>query len=333
MGKSDNIIDFKSYIQYLRRVTGEPWEPDKLGRSIVNKVVKVQRVNKVYGILKRVSVAVAAAAMLAGAGWFAFGLSNDRNECSGTLTTVSGQKADKLFYPIETFERRFRWFYTDYDCTVLFTSIRDILPLPLDAYMTPEQEEIYFRGHNVSEGRNGREMYDMLRGLDSRFVSWYSDAVFFKMCDIFEPYCTPTQKEVLDTCKDDFLSSTDMKALLDMKPAEFEAILAGLAPKEGFGNIYKLNSEDIDAIYERESAILSYFDHSFVYILSVPGTYSSGNADEFIDGRPSWRVDAVRLLSGDIVAESHFRRINIWAIFITLAAAGVLISVLFRRFK
>jgi hypothetical protein len=61
MEKSDDYIDFKAYIRYLRRVTGEPGDPEALRKAILSKTAETTEMQTAYVILKRL---VAAAALL-----------------------------------------------------------------------------------------------------------------------------------------------------------------------------------------------------------------------------------------------------------------------------
>lgn len=61
MEKSDDYIDFKAYIRYLRRVTGEPADPEALRKAILSKTAETTEMQTAYVILKRL---VAAAALL-----------------------------------------------------------------------------------------------------------------------------------------------------------------------------------------------------------------------------------------------------------------------------
>jgi hypothetical protein len=61
MEKSDDYIDFKAYTRYLRRVTGEPADPEALRKKILSKTAETTEMQTAYVILKRL---VAAAALL-----------------------------------------------------------------------------------------------------------------------------------------------------------------------------------------------------------------------------------------------------------------------------
>ena len=59
MEKSDDYIDFKAYIRYLKKVTGEPADPQALKRRILAKTAEATEMQTAYKILKGLAVAVA----------------------------------------------------------------------------------------------------------------------------------------------------------------------------------------------------------------------------------------------------------------------------------
>lgn len=59
MEKSDDYIDFNAYIRYLKKVTGEPADPQALKRRILAKTAEATEMQTAYMILKGLVVAVA----------------------------------------------------------------------------------------------------------------------------------------------------------------------------------------------------------------------------------------------------------------------------------
>lgn len=250
------------------------------------------------------------------------------------MTYVSDDVPDSLgFNPEESLDRRFRWFYTYYEYKAVFGSIRDMLPFPCDDHMTKEQQQLFFRGGNVPEGWNGIEMYLLLDDVNKRFADWYADAVFFTMCDIFEPYCTEGQIEVLNTCKADFMGGMQKEKLFMIEPGEFEERLVQIAPDKGFGSIYSDNNEAVDKSYAEVSGIADRFSYSFIYSVRMPGRWYEGNAVDFIDGAPVWKIDAYRLMCDDLVLEAVTRKVNIWAFVLTFAIIAFLLQVFAKLFS
>ena len=59
MGKSDEYIDFKAYMRYLGRVTGEPADPDRLRNAVLARVEERTELQTALSLLKSLSVAAA----------------------------------------------------------------------------------------------------------------------------------------------------------------------------------------------------------------------------------------------------------------------------------
>lgn len=60
MGKSDDYIDFKAYTRYLRKVTGEPADPEALRQAILDNAVDHTEMQTAYVLLKRLAVVASA---------------------------------------------------------------------------------------------------------------------------------------------------------------------------------------------------------------------------------------------------------------------------------
>lgn len=256
--------------------------------------------------------------------------------CSGRIRDVALASKDvpnPLLRPSESLDKRFRWFYTYYDYNAQFKGLKEMLPLPFDGYITDEQVEIFFRGANPPEGWNGVEMYYLLDDINHNFAKWHSDATYFVMCDIFEPYCTKQQSVALDTLKHRFMEGIEREVMFAMKPDEFEDRLAAVLPDSGFGKIYEDNSAAIDSTYEKEIEIIECFETAFMYTVDLPGRYVAGNAVEFMDGSPTWKVDAYRLMAGDLKLSATSRQVNVWAFPVTFAVILLLLQVFAKAFS
>lgn len=59
MERSDDYIEFKAYIRYLRKVTGEPADPEELRKTILSKTRESTEMQTAYMILKRIIVSAA----------------------------------------------------------------------------------------------------------------------------------------------------------------------------------------------------------------------------------------------------------------------------------
>ena len=247
-----------------------------------------------------------------------------------SLTVAGG--SNPLLRPSESLGRRFRWFYTYYDYVAVFEGLDEMLPLPLEGYLTDQQQEVFFRGGTPPEGWNGVEMYYLLDSVNQSFSKWYSDAVYFVMCDIFGPYCTAQQKTALDTLKGRFMDGVGNEVMFAMKPEEFEDRLAAVLPDSGFGSIYEQNREAIDQAYEKESEVIDCFDTAFIYSVNMPGKCMAGNAVDLVGGCPAWKIDSYRLMCGDLKLIVTSRKANLWAFLITFAAIAAFLQAFAKVF-
>jgi len=59
MGKSDEYIDFKAYLRYLGKVTGEPADPDRLKKAVLARTEERTELQTALSLLKSLSVAAA----------------------------------------------------------------------------------------------------------------------------------------------------------------------------------------------------------------------------------------------------------------------------------
>ena len=250
----------------------------------------------------------------------------------GDVSLAGKNDLNPLLRPSENLGKRFRWFYTYYDYSAEFEGLKDMLPLPFEGYLTDEQLELFFRGANPPEGWNGVEMYCLLDDINQNFAKWHSDATYYVMCGIFKPYCTKQQIVALDTLKYRFMEGKEREIMFAMKPDEFEDRLATLLPESGFGNIYEDNSEAIDQAYEKETELIGCFETAFMYTVNLPGRYVAGNAGDSLGSSPTWKVDAYRLMAGDLKLIATSRQVNLWAFLVTFAAIALLLQVFAKVF-
>lgn len=250
----------------------------------------------------------------------------------GDVSLAGMNDLNPLLRPSENLDKRFRWFYTYYDYSAEFEGLKDRLPLPFEGYFTDEQLELFFRGTDSPEGWNGVEMYCLLDDINQNFAMWHSDATYYVMCGIFKPYCTKQQVVALDTLKYRFMEGMEREIMFAMKPDEFEDRLAAVLPESGFGNIYEDNADTIDKAYEKETEIIGCFETAFMYTVNLPGKYMAGNAVDSLSGSPTWKVDAYRLMAGDLKLIATSRQVNVWAFLVTFAAIVLLLQVFAKVF-
>jgi hypothetical protein len=128
------------------------------------------------------------------------------------------------------------------------------------------------------------------------------------------------------------MEGIEREVMFAMKPDEFEDRLAAVLPDSGFGRIYEDNSEAIDKAYEEATEIIGCFETAFMYTVDLPGRYVAGNAVDFLDDCPTWKVDAYRLMLGDLKLSATSRQVNVWAFLLTFAAIVLLLQIFAKVF-
>ncbi len=81
MGKSDEYIDFKAYLRYLGKVTGEPADPDRLKKAVLARTEERTELQTALSLLKSLGVAAAIVLVCAlGAAGLGYVSAADENE-------------------------------------------------------------------------------------------------------------------------------------------------------------------------------------------------------------------------------------------------------------
>lgn len=104
------------------------------------------------------------------------------SEMSDSLTRV----INDLFKATASFEKHFKWFYTDYvyQETLAITDIEQYFPIPLDRFVSADTASYWFTGQpNLSAGLTGAEQKEMLDDVESRISRWFNACSMAHICD------------------------------------------------------------------------------------------------------------------------------------------------------
>ena len=91
----------------------------------------------------------------------------------------------------------------------------------------------------------------------------------------------------------------------------------------------------MDNMCEQKIKIAEVFYHAIQFELTMPGTLLSSNASLSTNNIMVWKIDGLRLLTGNYVLTAESRVINYWAfgltLLIILATLGIFIKVYRNR--
>lgn len=213
--------------------------------------------------------------------------------------TLKSDGLPRMLQPEVTVGKSFRWFTTRYRYTARFTQL-DSLPVPVDKYLTPDEQKMLFTPNELPSDWTGTDIYDMLDELNTKYVKWWSHCLFEKEMTAYAACCDSTQRALLTQYHD-----TLLVLVLNSLPNEFKSVgnVSTAFPELEFIN--KINNVGFDALRRAEEQWN--LSTRVLWRITLPG----GRSTEHL-------VCANRLILGDYVLEEHSDIINWWACVLTL---------------
>ena len=263
---------------------------------------------------------------------------------NGEYFSISNGKEQmsSLAIPTEQLKKRFKWFYTYYIYTVTYKELPDKGPVPLDKYLNKEEQIIWFRGDNAAfSGMNGIEQNDKLDKLEAKFGEWYNRSQYEVIWEVIRQFTSQKGdtvyvnrlNELKETVYTNHLSGKDScgDAGIDDVCALFDKV----GQTNYYLELYKAHAKAMDNMCEQKIKIAEVFYHAIQFELTMPGTLLSSNASLSTNNIMVWKIDGLRLLTGNYVLTAESRVINYWAfgltLLIILATLGIFIKLYRNR--
>lgn len=263
---------------------------------------------------------------------------------NGEYFSISNGKEQmsSLAIPTEQLKKRFKWFYTYYIYTATYKELPDKGPVPLDKYLNKEEQIIWFRGDNAAfSGMNGIEQNDKLDKLEAKFGEWYNRSQYEVIWEVIRQFTSQKGdtvyvnrlNELKETVYTNHLSGKDScgDAGIDDVCALFDKDVQ----TNYYLELYKAHAKAMDNMCEQKIKIAEVFYHAIQFELTMPGTLLSSNASLSTNNIMVWKIDGLRLLTGNYVLTAESRVINYWAfgltLLIILATLGIFIKLYRNR--
>ena len=252
------------------------------------------------------------------------------------------EQMSSLAIPTEQLKKRFKWFYTYYIYTATYKELPDKGPVPLDKYLNKEEQIIWFRGDNAAfSGMNGIEQNDKLDKLEAKFGEWYNRSQYEIIWEVIRQFTSQKGdtvyvnrlNELKETVYTNHLSGKDScgDAGIDDVCALFDKV----GQTNYYSELYKAHAKAMDNMCEQKIKIAEVFYHAIQFELTMPGTLLSSNASLSTNNIMVWKIDGLRLLTGNYVLTAESRVINYWAfgltLLIILATLGIFIKLYRNR--
>ena len=263
---------------------------------------------------------------------------------NGEYFSISNGKEQmsSLAIPTEQLKKRFKWFYTYYIYTATYKELPDKGPVPLDKYLNKEEQIIWFRGDNAAfSGMNGIEQNDKLDKLEAKFGEWYNRSQYEVIWEVIRQFTSQKGdtvyvnrlNELKETVYTNHLSGKD--GCGDAGIDDVCALFDKVGQTNYYLELYKAHAKAMDNMCEQKITIAEVFYHAIQFELTMPGTLLSSNASLSTNNIMVWKIDGLRLLTGNYVLTAESRVINYWAfgltLLIILATLGIFIKLYRNR--
>ena len=230
--------------------------------------------------------------------------------------TINIDSMPRLLQPEVTVRKSFRWFTTRYRYTARFPQL-DSLPVPIDEYLTPDEQRLLLSANELPDDWNGADLYALLDNLNTKYVKWWDHCLFEKEMEAYAALCDSSQLALLAQYHDTLL--TLILADLPDNRKSFSNVCQQFPELSFIGDI---SNSDNRLSYTGVTWAMDRWDLNtrVIWRTELP----SGRIAEHM-------VSADRMILGDYVIEEHSDTINWWAVVLTLALAIGAVVLLSRR--
>lgn len=230
--------------------------------------------------------------------------------------TINIDSMPRLLQPEVTVRKSFRWFTTRYRYTARFPQL-DSLPVPIDEYLTPDEQRLLLSANELPDDWNGADLYALLDNLNTKYVKWWDHCLFEKEMEAYAVICDSSQLALLAQYHDTLL--TLILADLPDNRKSFSNVCQQFPELSFIGDI---SNSDNRLSYTGVTWAMDRWDLNtrVIWRTELP----SGRIAEHM-------VSADRMILGDYVIEEHSDTINWWAVVLTLALAIGAVVLLSRR--
>lgn len=235
-----------------------------------------------------------------------------------------------LFSPTEQLDKSFRWFYTYYIYKVKFPQFKMLELIPLDRYLSREEQQMWFINNKTGTAMNGIELSDKLHQIEDRFWKWFNRNSFEFSYRLLARYADKTLQTQMQQLKEKvYKAHYESEDVLDYKPSDMAAFFDKAGYTSAFRTLYKRFSLPINSDYHHYSEMVeAVAGTSICFETHMPGQLVHADSSAIIrnDGTAIWKVDFYRAILGDYSLQVESRVPNYWAFVLTgLLVIGLLV--------
>ena len=245
---------------------------------------------------------------------------------SEPFSTLDGKEyMHPLAVPAEKLRKSFRWFYTYYEYTATYSELPDKGPVPLEKYLTKEEQQIWFRGDTEAlSGLNGIEQKNMLDDIEAKFWKWYNRSQYELSYEVIFHFVTQKGDTAFvrqlaglkEPVYGKYFSGKDADD--EGSPEKVCNYLDEFSRTKSFSDLYKSDRKSMDELFEKKGQIAELFGYAVQFELSMPGRVIFTNAAMQKGSLLIWKIDAFRLLDSDYTLIVESRTVNYWTFGVTI---------------
>jgi hypothetical protein len=236
-----------------------------------------------------------------------------------------------LVSPKENFKKQYKWFYTYYNFTAVYSNIHSYITIPIDTFLTKDEQKLWFQGDFTAFGNmNGMELKEIMDDIEQKFNQWYYMNIYEECFTVIQsvdgrsgnsPYYS-----ILPTIKNTLSKN------FDTRPEDGIEEVCELLDKHlsttYYSQLYK-NSSLCNTKISLERLIETLFGNELEYELVMPGKLVAANT--LLNDTLQWKVNAIRFIADDYILTAQSRTLNTWAIVITLLLGACSVILLLKR--
>jgi len=219
--------------------------------------------------------------------------------------------------------KKFRWFYTYYTFSEVYSKIKTFDDVPFEKYMTKDEARYWFSGTpDLLKGMNGVEAREYLGDLENRYNNWFTNNYFNAEYGVLlENYeilgIKAVSKERLIQARDSVFSQNVNKD--PDSDLEMEKCLNAYFKTDAFTAIKKLENNPLTKFENNLDSLgfIGYFTKSFDYKLLMPGKITQADNAIKHGDTLSWKLSAYRMVYGDYEISAQSRKANSWAFIVS----------------
>ena len=238
-----------------------------------------------------------------------------------------------------TLEKRFRWFYTEYTFTEVFTSVGDTFKLPPTDYAEKDMVSYWFTGQpNLIQGMSGAEASEKLNQIEPKITKWLNDNLaktcFDFIVNHYDSIVNPPVSQEQFVELQDSMAKKMLKGHDDIMEIKVTKAFRDFFRSDAYAMFFDEKTPCSQALNKELKNRMNILWFSVPYTLSMPGTIVDAGTGIIKDGVIIYPLTGERLIPHDYVITATSRVTNIRAFVVTILVILLAIgSFLYKRME